>query len=282
MTAHSADLLGGYLLESGQNLTQLESHLARLRAGPDPEAAVALGVLYHRMRGSAALYGFPQLSSLAALGERLLEPRPVLPEALRQDLLGVLGDVTACLRGALDGVASGQGEGEVGLTFAQIGGTRRLQALLAAQPTAFRAPSGPAQVDLTQAAEPQAAQASAGLEARLRDFRGEQTELWSYFAPEVREHLETLRAGLDAGEGGDVAELFRAAHTARAAPTWWASGFWATSGTAWRTCSRRSATASGRWTPRHARPSWRRPTSPSGCCVRRRASPMTWPPSSRG
>ncbi|WP_102126340.1 response regulator [Deinococcus planocerae] len=208
MTAHSADLLGAYLLESWQNLTQLESRLNELRAGHDPGAVDALVVLYHRMRGSAALYGFPQMSSLSALGERLLEPRPELPEGLRQQLLDVLGSVAVCLRGALEGVASGQGEGEVGLTFAQIGGTRRLQDLLAAQPTAFRAPSAP-----ERAKGPEVPAIPAGLEATLRAFREGQSDLWGYFAPEVREHLGALRAGLEAGEAGDVTEMFRAAHT---------------------------------------------------------------------
>lgn len=210
MTAHSADLLGAYLLESWQNLTQLEACLAELRAGHDPGAVDALVVLYHRMRGSAALYGFPQMSSLAALGERLLESRPELPEELRQQLLGVLHSVTVCLRSALEGVASGQGEGEVGLTFAGIGGTRRLQDLLAARPTAFRAPSAP-----ERAKTPEVPGTPAGLEAKLRAFREGQSDLWGYFAPEVREHLDALRTGLEAGESGDVTEMFRAAHTVK-------------------------------------------------------------------
>nr|WP_246580525.1 response regulator [Deinococcus aestuarii] len=201
-------MLGGYLLESGQTLTQFDARLGELRAGHDPGAVDALAVLCHRMRGSAALYGFPQMSSLAALAERLLEPRPTLPEGLRQSLLDVLGNVAVCLRGALEGVAGGQGEGEVGLTFSQIGGTRRLQDLLAAQPTAFRAPSAP-----ERAKGPEVPGLPAGLEANLRAFREGQSDLWSYFAPEVREHLGALRAGLEAGESGDVTEMFRAAHT---------------------------------------------------------------------
>lgn len=203
----SADLMGAFLLESGQNLAGLEAGVRALRAGHDPEQVNTLALLYHRVRGSAALYGLPQMSSLAALGERLLEGRPELPPAQRQELLEVLGCLGVCLQAALDGVAGGRGEGEVGLTFARLGGTARLQALLRASPAAFRppAPAG--------GAAPAPLAAAHTLEDGLRQFRQQQAEVWSYFAPEIREHLAALRAGLAEGAGADVTVLFRAAHT---------------------------------------------------------------------
>lgn len=205
---HSADLMGAFLLESGQNLAGLAAGVRALRVGHAPEQMDTLALLYHRVRGSAALYGLPQMSSLAALGERLLEGRPELPPAQRRELLEVLSCLGVCLQAALDGVAGGRGEGEVGLTFARLGGTARLQALLRASPAAFRPPA-PAGMD----AAPVAPAAPHTLEDGLRHFRQQHAEVWSYFAPEIREHLGALRAGLSEGADADVTLLFRAAHT---------------------------------------------------------------------
>ena len=220
------ELLEVFLQEAWEGLVIIEAGIGELRTGgqeSDDVGYASVGLVAHRLRGSAGLYGYPQLAGLSALGERLVESRPQLSSTERERLLDVLELVTLGLRRALNDIGSGHGEGEVGLHFAQIGGAASLQALLRATPLAFKARQTPEQT--RQASDPAAVPAtSQGLpatdsrmDADLRNFARDNNEIWSYFAPEVREYLDTLRAELDRnaqeGEYGDVTLMFRAAHT---------------------------------------------------------------------
>ncbi|MEF2279645.1 Hpt domain-containing protein [Deinococcus sp. YIM 134068] len=191
------DLTETYLQDTRGVLADLEDASVRLwlqegRAG----ALEDLAVLTHRLRGTAALYGHPQTATLAGLLERLLEGRADFPGPLVGGVVGVLECAHTCLTGALDRVAAGLDEGPVGLEFTRLGGAAGLSALLRAYPAAFRPV------------------ASGGEEEVTGDvpFAQEQAELWSFFAPEARELIETLRAQLAAG-GEDLGAMFRAAHT---------------------------------------------------------------------
>lgn len=215
-----------FLQEAWEGLAVMEAGIGELRTGAqgsDEASYASVGLIAHRLRGSAGLYGYPQLAGLSALGERLVESRPRLSPTERERLLDVLELVTLGLRRALNGIGNGQGEGEVGLHFAQIGGAAGLQALLRMTPLAFKARQTPKQT--LQGLEPEAAPASlqelpqmgSQIDTDLRTFARDNGEVWSYFAPEVREYLSTLREELDRGarEGGqgDVVLMFRAAHT---------------------------------------------------------------------
>ncbi len=199
-----SELLETYLQDGQEALASFASALARLRAG-DASALQDLAVLAHRMKGTGALYGHPQTARLAALAERLLESRPQLPPQGRALLVDVLERTEVCLRSALDNLARGRGEGELGLAFAQMGGPQALRELLRLHPEAFRP------VHSVTGAVHGAPDASPG--AALPAFKLANEDVWEYFAPEVREHLEALRAGLDDGGTEALSVMFRAAHT---------------------------------------------------------------------
>ncbi|THF87279.1 response regulator [Deinococcus sp. KSM4-11] len=215
-----AELLPAFLNEARADVTTLRSGVDDLRApagGEDDAVKLgALSIVAHRMRGSAGLYGFPQLSKMAALLERVLEARPQLDHDGRETFTTLLGTAVQMLDEGLDDVEQGRRESDLGLRFTRAGGATQLQAMLRAQPQAFvPRPVMNSAADLddlgfggaTAAATPQD-----GLEGTLRTFATEQAEVWEYFAPEVREHLGNLRAQLDAAEP-DLDVTFRAAHT---------------------------------------------------------------------
>ena len=218
------ELLEVFLQDGWEELTVLEAGIGDLRADPantdgrDDARYAAFSLIAHRLRGSAGLYGYPQLAGLATIAERLTESHPRLAAAEREQLLDVLELVTLGLRRALNDLSAGRGEGEVGLYFAQVGGATSLQALLRAAPSAFRLahPHGglPQQASSSGSTPlPSAAPGSGGLTADLQAFAQQNGEVWSYFAPEVREYLEALRGELDRGAQGNVTLMFRAAHT---------------------------------------------------------------------
>src|SRR5512147_561858 len=72
-------LLGIFLMEAWDTAGALEEGLGLLSAGdaPSAESLSSLAVFAHRLKGSAALHGFPGVSDLAAATERLLERVPV-------------------------------------------------------------------------------------------------------------------------------------------------------------------------------------------------------------
>lgn len=202
-----SELFQSFMLDAWDAMDSFESQTALLRE--TPEALPALSVLTHRLRGTTALYGYPQMSALAGFAERLLELSPeALPVSGRALLAEVLERVIVTLRGALESLSSGGREGQLGFTFAQVDGPGALQAFMAAHPPVARASAA----DMDSPEAPQA-HAPATLEDELRAYGRQNAEVWSYFAPEVREHLDAMRAQLDAGAGADVTVMFRAAHT---------------------------------------------------------------------
>lgn len=223
--SENSDLLSGFLHEAGEVLGEMDAALGQLRAasaGPADTAGLgSVGVLAHRLRGSAALYGFPQLSKMAALLERMLESRPLLSGEARAAYLALLTQSHATLRAGLERILGGQRESDLGLAFARAGGAAGLQALLRSHPAAFapRPPEDARRLGAPDAALAPAAEAqSSALEAELRQFHRENAEVWSYFAPEVREHLGSLRAQLEGASpeaGPDLDVMFRAAHTVK-------------------------------------------------------------------
>ncbi|QLG13044.1 Hpt domain-containing protein (plasmid) [Deinococcus sp. D7000] len=222
----NSDLLGGFLQEAGEVLGSLDAGLAELHraaAGPEDGAQLAgLGVLAHRLRGSAGLYGFPQLSKMAALLERMLDSRPLLSGEAREAYLDLLGHSHATLRSGLERILRGERESDLGLAFARGGGAAELQALLRSHPEAFK-PRPPEDHRRLPAEDDQAPadwdpDHASALEAELRQFHRENAEVWSYFAPEVREHLGSLReqlGGASADQTPDLDVMFRAAHTVK-------------------------------------------------------------------
>ena len=224
-----SELILGFIQEAGEVLDGIQAGIAALRrtpAGPqDAEGLGTLGLLAHRLRGSAGLYGYSQLSKMAALLERVLDSRPLLHGEQRGQYLTLLETSHATLREGLSRIGRGERESDLGLNFARSGGAAQLQALLSVNPGAFK--PRPPEHRLSQATETPgerttgpagAAEEGASLEDGLRQFYRDNAEIWEYFAPEIREHLGSLRAQLDAASDGadpDLDVMFRAAHTVK-------------------------------------------------------------------
>ena len=215
------ELLASFIEEAAEVLSGLESGLAELGRSPaDPGQVEALGTLAHRLRGSAGLYGYPQLAAMAGLLERLLEADLAWEGEGAGELVAALAPLMAALRGGLEGLRAGQGDGQLGLSFMRSGGAAQLERLLRERPGRFGARPRPgwAQPDEMPEENPEAP----GLSQGLRAFVRSSPEVWDYFGPEVREHLGALREQLGlglAGPGGpggsDLNVMFRAAHTVK-------------------------------------------------------------------
>ncbi|ADY27393.1 CheA signal transduction histidine kinase (plasmid) [Deinococcus proteolyticus MRP] len=238
MTTANNELLRFFFEDVADTMSGIDERLHYLKSARNHEEAApqmeALGVLAHRLRGTAGLYGFPQMAQLASVAERLLMPRPRLNPELQGTYTEVMEDIAAALRGAIKQAEATGREGNLGLTFAQSGAAQKMSELLRTQPGAFHLARGhlrgqtadldtalgsagpePAAAGTPAQAPATAIQGQVGgdrLSQQLHDFARDNAEVWEYFAPEVQEHLDALQLGLGAAEP-DVAALFRSAHT---------------------------------------------------------------------
>lgn len=216
----NSELLESFIQEAGEVMSNLEAGVAELRVSAGdhftPEQLERLSVLAHRMRGSAGLYGYPQLSTLSGLLERLLDARPHLTGELRMQFLTLLDTINQVLRGGLQTLERGGNDRNLGLIFTQVGGTALLQSLVREKPEEFKMRNArhlPQAAPEGEAERVEEATTATGIEAELRRFQRENGEVWEYFAPEVQEHLASLRTEMERGEQADLNVMFRAAHT---------------------------------------------------------------------
>src|SRR5262249_57512857 len=80
-----------------------------LLSGPDAPAATELEplvVFAHRLKGSAALHGFPGVSDLAAATERLLERVPNIGIEDRTRAAGFVVGLVSLLKEVFDGISA--------------------------------------------------------------------------------------------------------------------------------------------------------------------------------
>jgi chemosensory pili system protein ChpA (sensor histidine kinase/response regulator) len=190
-------LLSVFLMEAWDTLAAVEDGLAALRHAQDPKPVIErLAVVTHRLRGSAALSGFPQVSGLAAAMEEAVERVAAAPSGAERLSLGALSDMVFWLKTALDVI------GETGVEDAEA----------IAESLAGLVPSPPhAPADET-----------ARRLAELDRFFADQTDVLEYFVPEAIEHLEAMAQSLVALEAegsseSEIAALFRAVHTLKGA-----------------------------------------------------------------
>src|SRR5215470_6834265 len=182
-------------MEAWDTLAAIEEGLTTLQRSPDDTATVEqLAVLTHRLRGAAALSGFPHLAALAAAMEDAVDR--VSPGGAEPYSLTTLNDMLFALKTSLDHI--GETGAEDAETIAQL-----------LMPLASSSPEAP--VDDT----------SRRLD-ELDRFFTEQHDVLEYFLPETVEHLESMAQSLVALESegaseSELAALFRAVHTLKGA-----------------------------------------------------------------
>ena len=212
-----AELLETFVLDAYDALGGFESIVNRLREGVTGPALHDLSVIAHRVKGSAALYDYPQLSRLGGLveelAERLQEAEPITPEGAAK-LTFFLEQVLTCLQGGLESIGRSGDEGELGLQLAQMGGSRGFLELLRAHPKSF--------VRKGFTAQNASRETRLGLVEELRRFYAQDADTWEFFAPEASEHIDAIRDVLSEVAPDDVSggvsddhltRLFRATHT---------------------------------------------------------------------
>src|SRR3989449_7533384 len=184
-------------MEAWDTLASIEDGLAALMRSPEATPSVAeMRLVTHRLRGSAALNGLPQLAALAAAMEDTVERLAAARPGTGGRDVEALCAMAVVLKAALDG----------------IGSTGAEDAEAIARALARHAPSsalGPASETTRRLAE-------------LDTFFGERMDVLEYFVAEAVEHLESMAQSLLALEGdgstdSEIATLFRAVHTLKGA-----------------------------------------------------------------
>ncbi len=227
MTAYArpSDLIESFLAEAWETTGELESSPFLLA---HPDGIRRLVVASHRLKGSAGLYQFSEISSLAGLLERVFESAHLFGNEERRLTLDFSAQVTAVLSEALERIQTAGDEGEPGLALAALGGGDLLQRLLAFNPTHFRrseAQMGDSQGFIEELGDTNTQSVNIDTAGQLRDelqrFFRQQPDVWEYFAPEMLENLELVSHGLETLEKEDptpaINEMFRGFHTVKGA-----------------------------------------------------------------
>ncbi len=219
------ELIESFLTEAWETTGELET--ASLLIG-EANGLHRLVIASHRLKGSAGLYQFPEVSSLAGLLERVFEGASGFNAQQRDLALDFCAQTTAVISEALERIQSGQDEGEPGLALAALGGPELLTELLRSTPDSFRRTEAQLETSegmvdeiQTLSLEPVQVDPAMAITAQMREFFRTQAETWEYFAPEVLENLELVSHGLDRLSQDDPKEginaMFRGFHTVKGA-----------------------------------------------------------------
>ena len=97
-------ILSIFLMEAWDTVASVEDGMRRLEAGEPPSSGMIdpLVVVAHRLKGAAALHGYPVVSAVALVMENVLEQLPGLAVSERADRVAVLGDVVATVKRMLE------------------------------------------------------------------------------------------------------------------------------------------------------------------------------------
>ncbi len=210
---HNEQLFDSFVFDIHDALSTFESATEELGHDYNLESLKELGVLAHRIRGTAALYNYPQLSRLAELIERLMEHGERIPAGHLPLLLDFLERAMVCFRSGLETITETGREGEIGLQLSALGGASLFKAILLAAPEAFvRERDLMIQKGYVQ---------SKDLTHDLRQFFAANQDSWEFFAPEANEHLDLIAATLETAHSNpssdDITQLFRSVHTLKGA-----------------------------------------------------------------
>ncbi len=207
----NSDLMDAFLAEAWDTIGDLERAPQLMM-----NASKRLSMAAHRLRGSAGLYQHPEISSLAALLERIFETSDALNPQQRQLALDFTAQATAVMTEALERIQISGQEGEVGLALAALGGGDLLESLLSSSKVEFRRGA---------AVNVLPVEAASDLTAELRRYFQGNAEVWEYFAPEVLEHLEAVTQSVETMHLSQPIEtvqeavqvIFRGMHTIKGA-----------------------------------------------------------------
>ena len=97
-------ILSIFLMEAWDTVATVEEGARRLGGGEPPSSGVIdpLVVVTHRLKGAAALHGYPVVSAVALVMENLLEQLPALPAPERGRKVEVLGNVVVAVKRMLE------------------------------------------------------------------------------------------------------------------------------------------------------------------------------------
>ena len=208
-------MLGIFLMEAWDTAGALEEGVDQLTGAeaPTAESLAPLVVLAHRLKGSAALYGFPGVSELAGAAERLLERVSASSRDERGRAAGFLVGLVGLLKEVFDGISA------VGVEDAA-----RVGEFKARYPTFLASANGDGHAIAAAPSTPsvQPAPVRSPIAAALAHFFADGNEVLEYFLPEATEHLEAMTTALLAVEAGardeeTLATVFRSVHTLKGA-----------------------------------------------------------------
>ena len=97
-------ILSIFLMEAWDTVAAVEEGVRRLAAG-EPVSSVVLNplmVVAHRLKGAAALHGYPVVSAVALVLEEKIEELPAAPDGERPRRIEVLADVVATVKRMLE------------------------------------------------------------------------------------------------------------------------------------------------------------------------------------
>ena len=210
-----------FLMEAWDTVAALEGAATTLAR---PGGQDALFVVTHRLKGAAALHGFPKIAELAAELEEELAAQPLDTRALTT-LVGHLKHALDAAASAPVPVPAGAGAGAPPAgrepQRLEIDVRREADTREHLRPAGGAPTPTPASVGARAPVASSPRGSDDPVRAELEAFFGASPDVVSYFVPEATEHLEGVTATLGALErGGDadtLARLFRAVHTLKGA-----------------------------------------------------------------
>jgi chemosensory pili system protein ChpA (sensor histidine kinase/response regulator) len=97
-------ILSIFLMEAWDTVASVEEGSRRLAGGEPPSSEMIdpLVVVAHRLKGAAALHGYPVVAAVALVMENLLEQLPTVPASERPRRIETLGEVVVVIRRMLE------------------------------------------------------------------------------------------------------------------------------------------------------------------------------------
>jgi chemosensory pili system protein ChpA (sensor histidine kinase/response regulator) len=244
-------ILSIFLMEAWDTVAVVEEGVLRLANGEEVSASILdpLGVVAHRLKGAAALHGYPLVSAVALVMQDIIEGLAAAPAGEGPRRVEVLGEVVATVKRMLEMIGDNGREDADAVAWLRSRHPERFSPPAPPEPISesflLAAPAPVAKLDplvalpplveeraveirpVSSAQETPAAPlgeaVADGLLREVERFFAEHAESVPYFAPEAAEHLDVMTRSLLTLEQSaspvqeEVATLFRAVHTLKGA-----------------------------------------------------------------